>query len=144
MTPTDIFTLNIEEGKITIQTSPEMAKDLIYVLSTLLDLSKAIRTQVIHARAIAAASDHEDVNRRRYQFQKQSMMIYTRYLEHMNNGCYKNKATAIQMIKKDFNIGYGEAKIFITEGRRLERERKRSSCQIVSTKGRTVTQDRLS
>ena len=138
MTPTDIFTLNVEEGKITIQTSPEMAKDLIYVLSTLLDLSKAIRTKVIYARAIAAASDLEDIQRRQIKFKEQSLKIFARYQEHLCNGCHRDKAAALQMIKKDFNIGYGEAKIFITEGRRLEREKKRVACQSLSSKQKTI------
>ncbi len=42
-----------------------------------------------------------------------------KYQEHLNNGCNGNKAKAIQEIKKDFKLGYGEAKIFIIEERRL-------------------------
>jgi hypothetical protein len=128
--PSDIFSISIEDGKITIQTSPDLAKELIYVLSTLLDLSKAIQTKVIHARAIAAAANQDDIQRRQLQFKETSVKIFSRYQEHLTNGCNGDRSAALQCIKKDFNIGYGEAKVYVTEGRRLTRKARRAPSSV--------------
>jgi hypothetical protein len=90
---------------------------------------------------IAAASDLKDIQRRKIKFKEQSLKIFARYKEHLDNVYHKDKAAALQMIKKDFNIGYGEAKIFITEGRRLEREKKRVACKSLSSNQKTISQD---
>lgn len=119
--PSDVFSLILEEGKITIKTDPKLAQDLIYALSVLLDLSRAIRSKVIHSRAQAAATNKQDIKRRQLAFQKKSSGIFTRFQEHLNNGCAGDKAAALQCIKKDFKLGYGEAQIYVIEGRRLDK-----------------------
>lgn len=73
-----------------------------------------------HARALANITD-EDLRLRREAFQKESRDIFIRFNEHLNNGCAGDKAKAIQQIKKEFKIGYGDAKICIQEGRRLSK-----------------------
>lgn len=124
MSDPEIFTLRHQDGKIMISVDPEIATDLIYALNTLLDLSHRIRSKVIHARALEAALNQEDIERRQNNFKSEASKIFARFQEHMNNGCAGNKAAALQGIKKDFGLGYGEAKIFIIEGRRLEKEKK--------------------
>jgi hypothetical protein len=119
--PSDVFSLDIVEGKITIKTDPKLAQDLIYALSVLLDLSRAIRSKVIHARAYAAASNKQDIKRRQLEFRKKSSEIFARFQEHLNNGCAGDKAAALQCIKKDFKLGYGVAQIYVIEGRRLDK-----------------------
>ncbi len=117
--PSDLFSLSAVDGKITIEATPDLAQELIYGLSVLLDLSRAIRAKVIHARAYAAAKDEQDIKRRQLEFKARSSEIFARFQEHMNNGCAGDKAKALQCIKQDFSLAYGEAKIYVIEGRRL-------------------------
>jgi hypothetical protein len=120
----ETFEIDYAAGYIRIKTDPDIAKDLIFILSTLLDLSKTLRTKIHHARALNSVNE-EDYKRRRKIFEKESREVFTRFNEHMNNGCNGNRTAAMQIIKKEFKLGYGEAKICIQEGRRLFRlERK--------------------
>lgn len=115
----DIISIDIENGKITIKADPELAQDLIYILSSLLDLSHTLQAKIIQARAQEAPTNEEDMHKRLHDFQTKSSQVFRRFQEHMNNGCNGNKSIALQGIKKDFNLGYGEAKVYVTEGRRL-------------------------
>jgi hypothetical protein len=125
--PLDFFSLDAVDGKITLSADPELAQDLIYGLSILLDLSRAIRAKITHARAYAAATDQKDLDRRRIEFERRSSEIFSKFQVHLNNGCCGDKAKALQCIKQDFSIGYGDARVYVTEGRRLSRLTQRSA-----------------
>lgn len=122
--PRNLFSVDATTGKITIETEPDLANDLVYALSVLLDLSRHIRAKVHHARFYAEANNQQDTKLRQNEFKKRSAEIFNKFQDHMNNGCDGDKAAALQCIKTDYQLGYGEAKIYVTEGRRLQREKK--------------------
>lgn len=115
----DIFTLGSDNGKITLQADPEIIKDLIFALNTLLDLSRGIRTKIVFAKAVEAARDQVDVKRRQENFKQKSLEVFSRFQEHLGNGCAGDKAKALQCIKQDFGIGYSDAKIYVSSGRKF-------------------------
>jgi hypothetical protein len=137
--PADLFTLSHVNGKITLEADPDMARDLIYVISVLLELSKTIRSKVIHARAFATATNEEDIKRRQLEFKTRSSEIYRVFQKHLNNGCAGDKAAALQCIRKDFNLGYGEAKIYTIEGRRIGKEAKKAQAAPLTLSGKNKT-----
>jgi len=118
----DIIPLSHEDGKITIHADKEFARDLAYVLSSLLDFAHTLRAKITHARALQAACNEVDIAQRRTEFERRSTEVFCRFQSHLNNGCHGDKAKALQCIKQDFNMGYGEAQIYVIEGRRLLRK----------------------
>ncbi len=120
----DIFKLSHEDGKITITADQEIIKDLIFALNTLLDLSHAVRAKINFARAIEAANNKEDIERRQNEFKRISEEVFIQFQKHLNNGCNGDKAKAIQCIKKDFGMGYTEAQIYISNGRKFLKAKK--------------------
>jgi hypothetical protein len=64
-----------------------------------------------------------DKARREEAFNTKSIEIFTRYREHVAAGCSDREA--VQAVKKDFAIGYGDAKIYLVQGRKLLKPKKR-------------------
>jgi hypothetical protein len=79
----DIISIDIKNGEITIKADPKLARDLVYILSSLLDLSHTLRAKIIHARAIASAFDKLDMQKRQNDFQLKSSEIFIRFQEHL-------------------------------------------------------------
>jgi hypothetical protein len=120
----ELISIKQKKGEIRIKANPQIAQDLTFILSHLLDFSRILRVRINYARS--QNNNEEFYKKARTEFELKSKTIFTKFNEHLNNGCAGDKAKAIQCIKKDFQLGYGEAKIHITEGRRLSKVRQRT------------------
>ncbi len=108
-------------GEIRIKCDPELARDLVFVLSALLDVARMMRTKLQHARA--CSTDPTDLEARLKVFNEKSLAIFNRFQSLRDGPCNGDRAAALQSIKQEFNLGYGEAKIYVIEGRKLLKKR---------------------
>ena len=108
---------------VMITIAPELSQELVLVLDALIGMARVIRGKAKAREAARRAQDPADKARREAEFNKKSIEVFTRYQEHISNGCTDREA--IQAVKKDFNIGYGDAKIYLVQGRKLMKPKKR-------------------
>jgi hypothetical protein len=107
---------------VMITISPELTQELILVLDALLGMARVVRGKARAAEAVRRAQDPVDKARREEAFNKKSTEVFTRYQEHIAAG--RTKQEAVQDVKNDFSIGYGDAKIYLVQGRKLMKPKK--------------------
>ncbi len=110
-------------GGLRIKIDPELATELVLILGSILDMARVIRGKAKAVHAARRATDPEDVARRAETYHKRSLEIFARYQEHVDSGSTAKEA--LQKVRKDFNIGYGDAKDYISQGRKLSKPPKR-------------------
>lgn len=109
-------------GGLRIRIDPELAADLVLILGTVLDMARVIRGKAKAAAAARRALDPVDLAAREQMFNTRSLEIFARYQEHVASGSTAKEA--FREVKKDFNIGYGDAKIYLTQGRKLSKPKR--------------------
>lgn len=119
---TDIF-YKAENDVVGIRADPAIIDDLIMVLESLLSIAYTVKTKARYESLKAQEKREKDMALNMAKFQVEAINIYRRYQEHLNNGCNGQKSLAIQKIKQEFKLGYTDADIFISEGRKALRER---------------------
>jgi hypothetical protein len=108
---------------VMITISPELTQELILVLDALLGMARVVRSKATVIEASRRAKDPVDKARREEAFNKRSIEVLTRYQEHLAAG--RTKQEAVQDVKKDFSIGYGDVQIYLVQGRKLTKPKKR-------------------
>lgn len=119
---TDIF-YKIENDVIAIRVDPDMIDDLIRVLESLLSIAHTVKNKARYESKKSAERREKEAALRMAQFQAEAVKVWLRYQEHIN-GCNGSKPLAMQKIKKEFGMGYTDADIYISEGRKALRQKK--------------------
>lgn len=120
---TDIF-YKASNDTIGIKADPDMIDDLISILESLLSIAHVVKRKARYESKQAQEKREKEAALNMAQFQADAVKMYQRYQEHLNNGCNGSKSLAIQKIKKEFGMGYTDADIFISEGRKALRQKK--------------------
>ncbi len=109
-------------GGLRIRIDPELATELVLILGSILDMARVIRGKAKAVRAARRAADPEDLARRAEAFDKRSLEIFVRYQEHVDAGSTAKEA--LQEVRQEFNIGYGDAKDYLSQGRTLSKPKR--------------------
>jgi len=102
---------------LTVKIASDLVQDLIIVLTTIAEMSRVIRSKARFIEAGERARDPADVARRRAAFDTKSREVLARYQEELKTGL--SPAETLQATRKKLSLGYGEIKIYLTQGRRL-------------------------
>lgn len=111
-----------DSGTITMTLSPELATDIVLILTTLVDMARVLRGKSRADRAARRAANPEDRARRQAECDAKALDVLSRYEWHLADG--KNKKAALQAVKKDFNIGYDDVQYYLVQGRKLTKPKK--------------------
>lgn len=118
----------ISPSTLTLKCPPEIIDDLIWMLEKLVLMSRYLKKAVKYAEAEARASDPELRLHQKAAFDEKSRRVYLQYVLLQKNNYSRSEAT--QELKRHFNIGYYDAEIYVSHGRRLEKEDKRSRIRL--------------
>jgi len=111
----------ISRSHIRLSCNPDHIDDLLWLLDTLTTAAKRMRSAIKAKAAQLNADDPKEKEKRRLQYMARSDEAYRIYTESVQKGM--SPALAIQHVKLSLNLGYEEAKIYITQGKRQDKER---------------------
>lgn len=120
---TDIF-YKADDDVVGIRADPDVIDDLIAVLNSLLSIAHTVKRKARYESAQAEEKRKKKAALNLAEFQAEAVNVYRRYQEHLDNGCNGQKSLAIQKIKQEFKMGYTDADIYISEGRKAFRQKK--------------------
>ncbi|MDG7041857.1 MAG: hypothetical protein JRN22_02260 [Nitrososphaerota archaeon] len=126
----------VSSDSLSINCDPEILGDLIMVLSKLLDIAKYLKARKKIAEIEARAKDAVQAAKRRAEFEAISTEVYQRY-QSLEAGP-ENRSKFITQIKAEFGFDSYTAGIYITEGKRLEKQKVRARIREEFKAGRKI------
>lgn len=121
--PAEILAPDVQRlspGVLAIRAEPEIIDALLYALENLLALSKRLKHQATIIRAEQRAQDPERRQEQERRFNARSRNVYKLFVSLQELGA--TRADAIKSIARDRGYQYYETELYISQGRRLERE----------------------
>jgi len=122
----DVFVRIVGE-KLEVSAEPAVLNDLSVVLSRLLDLTKYLKKKAELVQAQKRAADPVDRAKREAAFDARSRDVFCVYEKHLANGCGGDKALAMQETRRELKLLACDVKLFVAQGRRLERAQRRAA-----------------
>lgn len=110
----------VSPSTLTLKCPPEIIDDLIWMLEKLVLMSRYLKRYIKYAEAEERASDAENRALLQAQFNDKSRKVYLRYVFLQKRGYARSEA--IKELRKEFNIGYYDVEVYVSQGRRLEKE----------------------
>jgi transposase len=114
----------VSPSTLTLKCPPEIIDDLIWILEKLVLMSRYLKRYVKYAEAEARANAAENRALLQAQFNDKSRRVYLQYVFLQKSGY--SRSEAIKELKKEFNMGYYDVEIYVSQGRKLEKEEKLS------------------
>jgi hypothetical protein len=105
---------------------PQVLRDVCTLLQQFTDLTRYLQKRLEHVNAVQAAKLEVDKARHEIEYAKETVKIYGVFLRHLNNGCGGDKKLALQETRRELKLMACDARLFVAQGRRLEREQRRT------------------
>ncbi len=123
---------------ITLHCNPEIIDDLIFILDKLLSLSHHLKNQSRYIQAHIKAHNSQLLAAQEKIFNDKSHHLYQKYLSYRTKQL--TPSATIQKLKKDFNMGYYDVEIYVTQGRKLEKIERNNQIRLKHKEGLSIKQ----
>ena len=107
---------------LTLKCPPEVIDDFIFILERLLMMSKILKNRVHYMEAERKGTDTALIAPRQAAFNKKALKTYEHFISLQNNGL--SRSEAIKALRTELKEGYYEIELYITQGRRLKKEKR--------------------
>lgn len=126
------------QSTITLKCDPAIIDDLVFMLEKLLLMSKYLKNRMIYVNAEAKAKDPEKQAAQYTEFCDKSREVYLRYMSLLKSDC--SRSEALKRLRREFEVGYYDCEIYITQGRKLEKEKKHERIREDHNKGYSISE----